>query len=123
MHANLYRGLGVTPSDLSRYENLLVGFDGKAVILARYQAPCGRRWKRGANGFHSSACLLPLYCNSSSTLAPCHGCATLFPTFESEVPHGTRSRGDQGVARQCCITAIAQKSQIQEDIVGLSMQL
>ena len=36
MHANLYRGLGVTPSDLSRYENLLVGFDGKAVILARY---------------------------------------------------------------------------------------
>ena len=67
--------------------------------MARYQAPRGRRWKRGANGFHSSACLLPLCSNSSSTLALCHGCATLFPTSESEVPHGTRSKGDQGVAR------------------------
>ena len=31
LYANLYRGLGMNPSDLSRYETLLVGFNGKIL--------------------------------------------------------------------------------------------
>ena len=31
MYPNLYKGLGLNPEDLSRYDTLLLGFDGKVV--------------------------------------------------------------------------------------------
>ena len=31
MYPNLYKGLGLNPKDLSRYDTLLLGFDGKVV--------------------------------------------------------------------------------------------
>ena len=33
MYPNLYKGLGLKPKDLSKYDTLLVGFDGKVVML------------------------------------------------------------------------------------------
>ena len=32
MYLDLYKGLGLKPGDLSEYDTLLVGFDGKMVI-------------------------------------------------------------------------------------------
>ena len=32
MYPNLYKGLGLKPVDLSKYDTPLVGFDGKVVI-------------------------------------------------------------------------------------------
>ena len=32
MYPNLYKGLGLKPEDLSKYDTPLVGFDGKVVI-------------------------------------------------------------------------------------------
>jgi len=32
MYPNLYKGLGLKPKDLSKYDTLLVGFDGKVVM-------------------------------------------------------------------------------------------
>ena len=31
MYPNLYKGLGLNPKNLSRYDTLLLGFDGKVV--------------------------------------------------------------------------------------------
>lgn len=33
MYPDLYKGLGLKPEDLSKYDTPLVGFDGKIVIL------------------------------------------------------------------------------------------
>ena len=35
MYPNLYKGLGLKSEDLSKYNTLLVGFDGKLVMLER----------------------------------------------------------------------------------------
>ena len=32
MYLNLYKGLGLKPKDLSKYDTPLVGFDGKVVM-------------------------------------------------------------------------------------------
>ena len=32
MYPNLYKGLGLKPKDLSKYDTPLVGFDGKVVM-------------------------------------------------------------------------------------------
>ena len=36
MYPDLYQGLGLKDEGLSKYDTLLVGFDGKVVTFARY---------------------------------------------------------------------------------------
>ena len=33
MYPNLYKGLGLRPEDLSKYDVPLIGFDGKTIVL------------------------------------------------------------------------------------------
>ena len=33
MYPDLYKGLGLKPEDFSKYDTLLVGFDGRIVML------------------------------------------------------------------------------------------
>lgn len=33
MYPNMYKGLGLKPEDLSKYDTPLEGFDGKVVVL------------------------------------------------------------------------------------------
>ena len=44
MYPNLYEGLGLTPEDLTRYDSLLVAFDG-SIVMPAGQWPFPWRWK------------------------------------------------------------------------------
>lgn len=109
MYLDLYKGLGLKPEDLSRYDTLLVGFNGKVVMpggkiklsmvtegkevkvnfivvnaFLPYTAILGRPW------IHAMGVV-------SSTLHQIK-----FPTKNSVVV----VRADQKMARQCLVAAI-----------------
>lgn len=109
MYLDLYKGLGLKPEDLSRYDTLLVGFNGKVVMpggkiklsmvtegkevkvnfivvnaFLPYTAILGRPW------IHAIGVV-------SSTLHQIK-----FPTKNSVVV----VRADQKMARQCLVAAI-----------------
>ena len=104
MYPNLYKGLGLKPEDLSKYDTPLVGFDGKVVIPeGQISLPVNIKGKEIVVNFIIENTFLPYTAILGQPWI--HVIGAVPSTLHVKVKFHTEG-GDQQIARQCLETAI-----------------
>ena len=113
IYPNLYKGLGLTPKDLTRYDTPLVAFDGTVVTLAKKIRQAinvgGRKELVDFIVVHSYSLYTVIlghpWIHSMRVLPSSLHQKVKFPTDQGIF----ELRGDQNVVRRCQIAAIGRK--------------
>lgn len=88
MFPNLYKGLGLKPKDLSKYDTPLIGFDRKVVCLeGQISLPVNTEGKGGGGKLRCSECFLPVHRDSWVIVDPRYGSHIFYPACEGAISY------------------------------------
>ena len=110
MYPNLYKGLGLRPEDLSKYDVPLIGFDGKTIVpKGMIRLPI----QTGKEVVSVDFIVIEAYYPNTTILARpwLHAMGTVSSTLHEKVKYPTEGEvgellGCQFVVRQCMVVVI-----------------